>query len=141
LNRDILLVDDEPYHIKWIAENLQDDGYQVEYARNVLEALDQIRGKRFRMMLVDLNLPVFGAHVDHALSLGEIYKIFPGLIVAREARNIGYRAKQVVLYSAHKEGAVQAEADILQVEYIIKGNTRHIMTEIEEILAFDPTSD
>ncbi|MDQ1230992.1 response regulator [Sphingomonas sp. SORGH_AS_0879] len=137
----ILLIDDEPFHIRWLAENLRDDGYDVDFARDVRAALEAIAHEEFRALIVDLNIPVFGADLDKAQSLGDIYALFPGLMVASEARNKGYRYKQVILYSAHKEASVQAVADMLNVEYIIKGNTRQVMREIEDVLSYDPTAE
>jgi len=137
---EILLIDDEPFHIRWIAENLEEMGYNYLFSRNTRDALNQISSqKKYRMLLVDLNIPIFGADADFASQLGEIYVAFPGLVVAREARNMGYRSKQVVLYSAHKEGAVQDIADILGIEYITKGRTDQIMKAIEDILSYDPS--
>lgn len=135
----ILLIDDEPFHIRWLKENLEDDGYDVEFARDARTALEAIAREDFRALIVDLNIPIFGADLAKAQNLGEIYTLFPGLMVASEARNKGYRHKQVILYSAHKESSVQAVADTLSVEYIVKGNTRHIMREISDVLSYDPT--
>lgn len=136
----ILLIDDEPFHLRWLADNLEDIGYEVEFARDARSALDSISKIGYRALIVDLNIPIFGADEERAAQLGDIYKIFPGLLVALEARNKGYRDRQVVLYSAHKEGAVQAVADMLSVQYIIKGDSRALMREIENILSFDPTA-
>lgn len=135
----ILLIDDEPYHIRWIAENLEDEGYEVIFKRDVHSALAAIRAEHFRLLLVDLNLPIYGADEQLAINKGDIYRIFPGLVVASEARNAGYRAKQVALYSAHKEESVQAVAKTLGIEYIVKQDPQRVMREIQEILSFDPT--
>jgi CheY-like chemotaxis protein len=134
----ILLIDDEPFHIRWLAENLQDDGYEIEFARDVRSALEAIAREEFRALIVDLNIPVFGADQDKAQTLGDIYALFPGLMVASEARNKGYRHKRVIIYSAHKEANVQAEANMLNVQYIIKGDTRQVMREINDVLSYDP---
>ena len=135
----ILLVDDEPFHIQWIADNLHDEGYEVDFARDVESALSALKRETYRLLLVDLNIPVFGVYEENARSRGDIYLTFPGLLVAFEARNSGYRSKQVALYSAHKEGAVQDVATTLGIEYIVKQDPKRLMREINDVLAFDPT--
>lgn len=135
----ILLIDDEPFHIRWLAENLQDDGYEVEFARDAREALEAIAREEYRALIVDLNIPVFGADLDRAHILGDIYALFPGLLVASEARNKGYRHRRVIIYSAHKEANVAAVAEMLNVQYIVKGDTRQVMREINDVLSYDPT--
>jgi len=138
----ILLIDDEPFHIRWLAENLQDDGYDVEFARDVRSALEVISsGEEYRALIIDLNIPIFGSDMDKAQNLGQIYTIFPGLMVASEARNRGYRHRRVIIYSAHKESNVQAVADMLNVQYIIKGDTRQVMREIDAVLSYNPEVD
>lgn len=137
----ILLIDDEPFHIRWLAENLQDDGYEIEFARDVRTALEAISGEEYRALIIDLNIPIFGSDMDKAQTLGQIYALFPGLMVASEARNRGYRHKRVILYSAHKESNVQVVADMLNVQYIIKGDTRQVMREISEVLSYDPENN
>jgi hypothetical protein len=99
-----------------------------------------IEGGNYRAIIVDLNIPVCGADRDRAEKLGEIYAVFPGLLVAFSARNKGYRSKQVIVYSAHKESAVQTVTDMLNVQYIIKGNSASVMREIEDVLSYDPTA-
>lgn len=136
----ILIVDDEPFHIRWLAENLEDLGYEIEFARDARTALIALSERKFRVIIVDLNIPIHGSDQNRAQQLGEIYNIFPGLLIAHEARNKQYRNRQVILYSAHKEAAVQAVADILSVQYIIKGDSRRVMREIEDILSYDPTA-
>jgi hypothetical protein len=58
---------------------------------------------------------------------------------AREARNRGYRDRQVVIYSVHRDAAVAEEAARLGCTYILKGRPKEIINELKEVVSYDPT--
>ncbi|MCP5107316.1 MAG: response regulator [bacterium] len=53
----ILVVDDEPVIQKFITKLLTDEGYDVEVAPDGADALMTIGGKRFDVILLDVNMP------------------------------------------------------------------------------------
>jgi DNA-binding NtrC family response regulator len=56
-NAKVLVVDDEPSIVEFIATTLSANGYEVETSTNPLEALKNIRGKTFDLAMVDINMP------------------------------------------------------------------------------------
>ena len=137
----IILVDDEPHNILWLIDHLEARGFKTKTATNVNEALDLISKEIYRSLIIDLNIPVHDAVSASVAARGGPYAKFPGLYVADRARNLGYRDRQVVLYSVHKDAEVAKEAAKLGCTYILKGRPAMIRDEIEYIVSFDPTLD
>lgn len=137
----VVLLDDELYNMMWLIEYLQGKGYGVLPARNANEALEVLREEVYRCAIIDLNVPLFEPLVDQVRGLGEVYGTFPGLFVAREARNMGYRDRQLIIYSVHRDPLVSAEAAKLGCTYILKGRPRIMKEELESVLSYDPTTD
>lgn len=137
----VVLMDDELYSIRWLIDYLEGRGFDVLPARTANEALELLREEIYRCAIIDLNVPLFEPLVDESRSLGEVYGRFPGLFVAREARNLGYRDRQVIIYSVHRDPMVSAEAKKLSCTYILKGRPKMMKTEIDEVLSFDPTDE
>src|SRR5579862_4027549 len=54
----ILVVDDDRSIRQTLCEILQDEGYTVSTARNGAEALEILKHRRPRLILLDLNMPV-----------------------------------------------------------------------------------
>ena len=77
-------------------------------------------------MIIDLNIPVLDPLIGRVASKGNIYLRYPGLYVAYAARNRGYRDRQVIIYSVHKDAAVAEEAAKLMCTYILKGRPKDI---------------
>ena len=61
----ILVVDDEDEIRELVAIVLMDEGYEVETAVNGVAALDLIRRRRPRLVLLDLNMPVMSGWELH----------------------------------------------------------------------------
>lgn len=137
----VVLVDDEMYNIDWMVDYLRSLGYQVLTAANVDEAMDIISKEIYRALIVDLNIPVLETYRKVIAERGGAYAKFPGLFVAERARNLGYRGRQVLIYSVHKDVDVSAEATKLGCTYILKGRPREIKAEIAAVVHYDPTSD
>jgi DNA-binding NtrC family response regulator len=56
-NAQVLVVDDEPSIVDFIATTLSANGYEIEAHSNPLEALKNIKGKVFDLAMVDINMP------------------------------------------------------------------------------------
>ena len=90
-------------------------------------------------MVIDLNVPIRSPLDRDAEEMGDIFRRYPGLFVASMARNFGYRGKQVVIYSVHREEAVEVESTKLGCTYIRKGRPREMKEELLDVLSYDPT--
>ena len=135
----IVLMDDELYSMMWLVDYLSRKGFSVLPARTANEALEMLREEIYRCAIIDLNVPLFEPLSESVKSLKDVYRRYPGLFVAREARNYGYRDRQVVIYSVHRDVEVHEEAAKLGCTYILKGRPNEMKTELERVLAFDPT--
>ena len=69
-----------------------------------------------------------------------VYQKYPGLQVAWHARNAGYRGRQVIIYTVHREPEVEHEARIMDCTYILKGRPKDLKEEIMAVISFDPTT-
>ena len=56
----ILVVDDEQGVREMLADFLQLEGYRVRIAADGTEAMDELRGARFELVICDLLMPVMG---------------------------------------------------------------------------------
>lgn len=54
---DILVVDDDEVVLRSCSRILRDEGYSVELARNVREALEALGRNRYDMIIVDIKMP------------------------------------------------------------------------------------
>ena len=135
----VVLMDDELFNMRWLIDYLEHIGYQVLPARSANEAFELIEDEIYRCLILDLNVPLVGSISKTASELPAVYKEYPGLLVAREARNCGYRDRQVVIYSVHRDQAVVEEVEKLGCTYILKGRPKELKAELENILSFDPT--
>ncbi len=136
----IVLVDDEWHNISWLQEYLESRGFEVLAAETLNEALPLIESAIHRAVIIDLNIPALSPLISVLVELGGAYPSYPGLYLAYRARNLGYRDRQVVLYTVHREAAVTQEANRLGATYILKGRPQEIKREIDAVIAFDPTA-
>lgn len=134
-----IIVDDEPYNMIWMKEFLEAKGLRVLTATNVNEGIEIISKEIYRLLVIDLSIPVLPPFEALLGERGGTYAQFPGLFVAEKARNLGYRGKQVVIYSVHNVGEVDQEAKKLGCTYILKGRPKMIKQELEDVLGYDPT--
>ena len=137
----VLVLDDEMYNLTWMIEFFKDNGLKVKEYANVNEILGPIGEDIYRCIIVDLNVPALPPINKDVESKGDVFRRYPGLFVAAVARNAGYRGRQVVIYSVHKDEAVEAEAKRLGCTYIRKGRPREMKAELLDVLSYDPTSD
>ena len=54
----VLIVDDEPFNVDYLVQELEDSNYQLITASNGREALDKIDKERPDLVLLDLMMPV-----------------------------------------------------------------------------------
>jgi CheY-like chemotaxis protein len=137
----IVLLDDELYNMTWMIDYLYSLNYLVNPATNANEALDLVQEKNFRAIILDLNVPILPPLEEAARAFGAVYVKYPGLFVARQARQQGYRGRQVILYSVHRDEEVTEEVRKLGCTYILKGRPKMIKDEIKAVLSYDPTDN
>lgn len=135
----IILIDDEPYHVLWMVDYLESKGYKVIRANYLNTALDYIESEIYRALIIDLNIPVVAPYDKALADRGGAYARYPGLFLAERARNRGYRDRQVVIYSVHRDAEVSEEASKIGATYILKGRPQMIKGEIDDVLSYDPT--
>ncbi len=56
-NKRILVIDDDPYQIKLIKYKLVKDGFQVDSARNGIEALEMVKKNTYHLIVCDIMMP------------------------------------------------------------------------------------
>jgi CheY-like chemotaxis protein len=137
----IIIMDDEPYNLEWLFDFLEAKGFEVMTTSNVTEAIDLISTDIYRAVILDLNVPVPPEAMASVSKLGGAYLKYPGLYVAREARNKGYRDRQVIIYSVHRDAEVSEEAAKLGCNYILKGRPIELKHEILSVVEYDPTDN
>jgi CheY-like chemotaxis protein len=57
----ILIVDDEPFNVDYLEQELEDLGYATASARNGLEALDKVTAQAPDLILLDVMMPFMDA--------------------------------------------------------------------------------
>lgn len=135
----IVLIDDEMHNMSWMLDYLESRKLNVITSTNANEAIKTLEKEIYRAVIIDLNIPLLEPLIGTVLSRGDIYVRYPGLYVAYVARNRGYRDRQVIIYSVHRDSAVSEEAAKLGCTYIIKGRPKEIKQELENVVSFDPT--
>ncbi len=56
-NRKILIAEDDPYLRKALGSFMEDEGLEVDFAKDGREAIDLINSNVYRLILLDLNMP------------------------------------------------------------------------------------
>ncbi|TDR82999.1 response regulator [Paludibacterium purpuratum] len=140
-NNKILVMDDEPHILDWLSDYLAEKGYECTFAKNVAEAVEQLKTSTFRMLILDLNVPAPGEYGTAIKAKGDLFTVYRGLYVAEMARGMGYRGRQVIVYSVHDVDEVRTQTDRMSVSYVTKGRPRSFKKEIDDVLSFDPTSN
>lgn len=135
----ILILDDELYNITWMMDYLYSKSLEVAPAGTANDAFDLVNQEIYRAAIIDLNVPILPPLDSAAAALGSAYIKYPGLFVARAARNKGYRGRQVIIYSVHRDPEVAEEARKLGCTYILKGRPKEIKVELDAVISYDPT--
>lgn len=135
----ILLMDDELFNIQWLVDFLEAKGFDVRSTSNADEALHAISTEICRAAILDLNVPMASNPPTGPRTANSVYLRYPGLYVAWYARNQGYRDRQVIIYTVHRDDEVAREAEMMRCTYIVKGRPRELKEEIMSVVAYDPT--
>lgn len=139
LDDTILIMDDEPHILDWLVEYLESKKYKIRQVVDVAEAMHELENNKFRVVILDLNVPAPGEYKEKLKNLDSVFQEFRGLYVAQEARSKGHRSKQVIVYSVHDSPRVAEICEKIRVNYLIKGRPRQFKKELDEILNYDPT--
>ena len=79
----ILIVDDEPFNVDYLEQELEDLGYDTTSAMNGLEALEQIADSKPDMVLLDIMMPVMdGFEVLQRLKSENEWRDIPVVIIS-----------------------------------------------------------
>jgi CheY-like chemotaxis protein len=135
----ILLLDDELFNIYWLIDYINSQGYDVYPTASADEAIQAISSEIYRAAIIDLNVPMASAPSSGPRNKNPVYQRYPGLYVAWFASNRGYRDRQVIIYSVHRDEEVAREAKIIGCTYIVKGRPRELKDELIHVLSHDPT--
>ena len=136
----IVLMDDEIFNIQWLVDFLEAKGFEVISASDADSALRAISKEIYRTLILDLNVPISTSPQSGPGMTKTVYKKYPGLHVAWHARNQGYRGRQVIIYSVHRDPDVEQEARNLDCTYILKGRPTELKEEIAQVISYDPTA-
>jgi len=81
----VLVVDDEPFNVDVLQQELDDLGYQTIIASNGQEALDKIKSQQPDLILLDLMMPVLdGFEVLKEIKADDSLRDIPVIIVSAE---------------------------------------------------------
>jgi len=81
----ILIVDDSLPTRKFIGKILLEEGYEIEYAENGLEALEKIYTSKFDMIITDINMPgMDGLELLHRLRNDREFSNLPVILLTTE---------------------------------------------------------
>ena len=93
----VLIVDDEPFNVDYLEQELEDLGYQIITAFNGQEALDKIKSQQPDLVLLDLMMPVLdGFAVLSEIKADNVLRDIPVIIVsaANDSKSIVKGIKQ-----------------------------------------------
>jgi CheY-like chemotaxis protein len=138
-NDTIFLLDDEPHYLEWLEDYLIAKGYKTEWATNLDDAVQALAKTRFRLVMCDLSVPASPPLQQIIKEQDETYAQYPGAYAAHQARNIGHRSNQVVVYSVHDSSEIDRISKHIGVKYITKGRPAQLKSELDYILAYSPT--
>ena len=81
----VLIVDDEPFNVDYLQQELEDSGYQIITAFNGQEALDKIQSQQPDLVLLDLMMPVLdGFAVLAQMKADMVLRDIPVIIISAE---------------------------------------------------------
>ena len=138
LSDTILVVDDEPMYLEWLADYLTSKGLRVKFSENADDALALSRAATYRAYIIDLNMPASDGLKSDPRNRTSLDKEYPGLIVARTIRTAGVSGARVIVYSVYVSEPLYDEVKRLGCTFVQKGRPRVIKEQIEEVLRTDP---
>lgn len=137
----VLIADDEPFYQEWLSDFLESKGVEVEYAYTVDEAVEKLLATRYRIVIVDLNIPMEAGEGSYSKKISGTYDKYPGLYIAHAARNAQYRSRQVIIYSVFSSKEIEGSAEKIYCTYLTKMQPDDLRAEINHVLSYDPTAD
>ena len=93
LSNCVLVMDDEPHLLDWLVEYLESKKYDVHQVTNVQDAISKLDANKYRMVVLDLNVPASPEYLVKLKSKGDLYMEYRGLYVAEVARTKGHRGR------------------------------------------------
>jgi CheY-like chemotaxis protein len=117
----VLILDDEPEYLTWVKEFLEAQGLSVEFATTLSAAFAALSKARYRLLLVDMNVPPGASITPRLRAAIDSVDRYPGLALALEARNFGYGAHSVVAYTVHDDERIAQNLDRWHCRYVLKG--------------------
>ena len=81
----VLIVDDEPFNVDYLQQQLEDSNYQLITAFNGREALDKIEREQPDLVLLDLMMPILdGFAVLAQVKADPVLRDIPVIIISAE---------------------------------------------------------
>ena len=117
----VLILDDEPEYLTWVVEFLEAQNLSVEFVTNLSDAFRAISQTKYRLLLVDMNVPPGTSISPRLRTLIDSVDTYPGLALALEARNFGYGAHSVVAYTVHDDERIAQDLNRWHCRYVLKG--------------------
>jgi adenylate cyclase len=93
----VLIVDDEPFNVDYLEQQLEDSNYELITASNGREALDKIQSEQADLVLLDLMMPILdGFAVLAQVKADPLLRDIPVIITsaANDSRSIVKGIKQ-----------------------------------------------
>ena len=110
----VLIVDDEPFNVDYLQQELEDSGYQIITAFNGQEALDKIQSQQPDLVLLDLMMPILdGFAVLAQMKADMVLRDIPVIIISAE-----HDSKSVV--KGIKQGAEDYLTKPVDADLLIK---------------------
>ena len=83
MSRKILIIDDDPYIVKYLVDILEDDGFRTCTASNVEEALSLLKEEKPDLITLDLEMPnEWGPRFYRKMVQDPEYKDIPVIVVS-----------------------------------------------------------
>ncbi|MGL1864140.1 MAG: response regulator [Pseudodesulfovibrio sp.] len=83
MSRKILIIDDDPYIVKYLQDILQDDGFSTCTASNVEEAITLLKDEKPDLITLDLEMPnEWGPRFYRKMVQDPEYKDIPVIVVS-----------------------------------------------------------
>ena len=136
----VLVIDDQPFELRWLAEFLTTHGYAFESAKDLKDGIDRIESSerdKYKLLVVDMEIPIGGyvGRPPKEAQRAALYQTYPGLMAVQAARNYDYNSSNVLVYSVHQSDAINAEVMLLRCRYMLKGRPRGLKEILLAMLA------
>ena len=117
--------------LDWIEDYLETLGCSVEFVTSIDAAYDRITERKYKALIVDLQVPATEKHEAHIKQKDVVFHEFRGLYIAQFARNQGYKSNQVIVYSVHVRPEVEEICRQLGISYLPKGRANLMKEKLD----------